>query len=156
MKTYWVGVDSRGLRSHALARNPDSKRSGAPELPSPYDVPEALKIKIDDDAHSAEIEFVYPGEREFLEAAVDDREVRILVGRYSRRIHCLRLDGERIPGSRPIGDPLQALIDAIDQLIQKTVCSSEDARAYANYMLARTAVQENASKAISRRFVPSA
>lgn len=149
MKTEWIGVDPRGLRTQALECDPGPRRTTTRELPSPYDVPEGLKVTIDEDTHSVEIQFIYAGESEPLVTAVSDREVQIQIGRHSRRIHYLRLDGERIPGSRPIGDPLKALIEAIDKLIETTVYSSPDARACANYVIARAAVQENAHKAIS-------
>ncbi|MEL6199982.1 MAG: hypothetical protein AAFR09_07225, partial [Pseudomonadota bacterium] len=152
MDEIWIQLDPSSLRNTLLHKRVDTTAWGSEgTLPSPYDVPEAIRITRDADQNIHVIRFFYIGEDEPAEEKSLLDDVRIRLGKHSGRIQEIELyrDQNELAHSgirTKLRDSIGQLTAVLDRLIDSVKSDGVDRaarRALANYVLAKDAVAEN-------------
>ncbi len=104
-------------------------------LVSPYDVPEAMRVRYVSELKRLVIEFKYIDADEPIDAQNDDQHLTLYIGRNSKRLFKVEIDVDGL-SSKEISE---RTMTAIDRLINK----SKSISFLDNYKLARRAVHNS-------------
>ncbi|WP_405229552.1 hypothetical protein [Lentisalinibacter sediminis] len=147
MEEHWIQLDPRRLRgSLKLRRGSERERA----RPSPYDVPEAIRVCRDSEQQRYSMQFVYIGDEEPSKEVRGIGDVEIRIGEHSGRLQSIEIvqnnQTDEQVGTTEADRALERLTQAIDRLIEtanRDQSTKQRIRSVTNYRLARDAVAEN-------------
>lgn len=145
MVKQWISLNPFQLQVDTFRKNPDQSN-----LPSPYDIPEALRIIRDEENTTLEVDFSYIGEDEEKVLDYDRCGVKIEVGKHSRRIRSIQVESQakRDPGlhvtEAELLDHVDELMAAVDSFIEGLLGEADtEKRTIDNYRIAKEALRNN-------------